>query len=477
MSEKLVLLKPALDCDGVHLKDPLTAIQVFDQNRNKKQKFFCPRNCLLEEMRFFKSYFELDPDLREITVQCDLSIFSWLIRYVKRYIDPDSYRNCHLNTSNVTSLMISSKFLQIDSLVSKCTSFIAQNLVKIYQPGFSIKTIEPELIQIIFSSANLGSLLRDDKLSTCDNEIFVYMISSLFDPTYQNEFCPINASRLCFCENCSRIFSLDSISLCETGEAHVPGPGCFNSANEFLQYCYFQLRSRRHLLLSIWAVCTTLSCSKCGKVCQLINQGGHSLEDTSNLGQLAKSLKSDLDLIQNINEFVWNHKRYSNRSKVLDFDREKLVDFAELNWMTKEELVTDTPGVLKFQSSEQYEFLAVEQTWRGGRLIRENQDLQRQREGKATANLIQFLTSQRYKKPQEPDDSPDQSKDFSLLPNGGLFLRIFDEFVEYQPCPISKERSKTPVTNVKKSVSRPKTSFQTNDTITSASTSSVSTSQ
>ena len=52
-----------------------------------KQDFQCPRDLLVQEMKYFAEYLSTDAQRWEevdISVHCDVQIFEWLMRYVKR---------------------------------------------------------------------------------------------------------------------------------------------------------------------------------------------------------------------------------------------------------------------------------------------------------------------------------------------------------------------------------------------------------
>lgn len=52
-----------------------------------KQDFNCPRDLLVREMKYFAEYLSADSQRWEdvdISVHCDVQIFDWLMKYVKR---------------------------------------------------------------------------------------------------------------------------------------------------------------------------------------------------------------------------------------------------------------------------------------------------------------------------------------------------------------------------------------------------------
>ncbi len=54
-----------------------------------KQDFTCPRDLLISEMRYFAEYLSVEAQRWEevdISVHCDVQIFDWLMKYVKRQL-------------------------------------------------------------------------------------------------------------------------------------------------------------------------------------------------------------------------------------------------------------------------------------------------------------------------------------------------------------------------------------------------------
>ena len=58
-----------------------------------KQDFTCPRDLLISEMRYFAEYLSVEAQRWEevdISVHCDVQIFDWLMKYVKRRLHDKS---------------------------------------------------------------------------------------------------------------------------------------------------------------------------------------------------------------------------------------------------------------------------------------------------------------------------------------------------------------------------------------------------
>ena len=94
-----------------------------------RRDFTCPRDVLVQEMRYFAGYLSSGTllwDEVDISVHCDVPVFEWLMRYVKRGImegpsgevlseEPPTPQ---LGPGNAVSILISSDFLKMDNLVS-----------------------------------------------------------------------------------------------------------------------------------------------------------------------------------------------------------------------------------------------------------------------------------------------------------------------------------------------------------------------
>lgn len=74
-------------------------IHVCDEAKNLKEDFICPRDLLISEMKYFAEYLSMDAQRWEevdISVHCDVHIFNWLIKYVKRNIKEN--KDCEIPT-------------------------------------------------------------------------------------------------------------------------------------------------------------------------------------------------------------------------------------------------------------------------------------------------------------------------------------------------------------------------------------------
>jgi hypothetical protein len=88
-------------------------------------------------------------------VHCDIQIFQWLIRYLN---EPDSPPP--LDTTNVISILISSQFLKMSSLVDICLTFVCGNLNEILKMPIDLNCLNHDLLSRL--SARLTVEVLDD---------------------------------------------------------------------------------------------------------------------------------------------------------------------------------------------------------------------------------------------------------------------------------------------------------------------------
>ncbi|GFR48618.1 hypothetical protein Agub_g10532 [Astrephomene gubernaculifera] len=92
--------------------------------------FTCNIITLTEGMRYFRDFVHKAIQGRtspiEISVQCDVAVFEWLLGYCH-----GQHNKGHVTVDRVLALLIASNFLQMESLVFDCLSFMAEHLVEV----------------------------------------------------------------------------------------------------------------------------------------------------------------------------------------------------------------------------------------------------------------------------------------------------------------------------------------------------------
>ena len=124
--------------------DNIVVIHVCDENRQIKRDFVCKREILVHHMKYFQSFLsenENGYDDIDISVHCDVDIFEWLMTFIHEPDDPPK-----LDKTIVVSILISSEFLQMDSLVDLCLEHVSNSLGDIIKLPIDLSCISEKLI-------------------------------------------------------------------------------------------------------------------------------------------------------------------------------------------------------------------------------------------------------------------------------------------------------------------------------------------
>jgi len=269
------------------LKGPTMVIHVCDEAKNLKKDFHCPRDLLVQEMKYFAEYLSTDAQRWEevdISVHCDVQIFDWLIKYVKRG-SKDVESEPKLEANNVVSILISSDFLKMDTLVSECIKFCHQNMSTIVATPCNMGCINDRLltrISDLFSHNEADSVKdRKDKFKS---KLFSKKIERLFEPEGSNLDSPEKATTLFRCSVCKRVLTHNlqnkvkctpsrmTIDRCgQLTYSHVRDPTF--DLNDYVLELKSQLKSWRDVYWRLWGTVNYMTCTRCLQVFPLVEFG------------------------------------------------------------------------------------------------------------------------------------------------------------------------------------------------------------
>lgn len=125
----------------------IVIIHVCDENQKISRDFCCKRDILVQHMKYFHKFLSENDqgyDDIDISVHCDVEIFEWLMAYIHEPNSPPK-----IDKSILVSILISSEFLQMDSLVELCINQMTQNLNEIVKLPIDLSCISERLINKI----------------------------------------------------------------------------------------------------------------------------------------------------------------------------------------------------------------------------------------------------------------------------------------------------------------------------------------
>uniref|UniRef100_A0A8C5VUF8 SANT and BTB domain regulator of CSR n=1 Tax=Microcebus murinus TaxID=30608 RepID=A0A8C5VUF8_MICMU len=258
---------------------PNMVIHVCDEAKNLKEDFICPRDLLISEMKYFAEYLSMDAQRWEevdISVHCDVHIFNWLIKYVKR--NTKENKDCEMPTlepGNVISILISSEFLKMDSLVEQCIQYCHKNMNAIVATPCNMNCINANLLTRIadlFTHNEVDDL--KDKKDKFRSKLFCKKIERLFDPEYLNPDSRSNAATLYRCCLCKKLLTKETERRipCIPGKINVDRHGNIIyihirdktwDVHEYLNSLFEELKSWRDVYWRLWGTINWLTCSRC----------------------------------------------------------------------------------------------------------------------------------------------------------------------------------------------------------------------
>uniref|UniRef100_A0A8B9IJM8 KIAA1841 n=1 Tax=Anser cygnoides TaxID=8845 RepID=A0A8B9IJM8_ANSCY len=269
---------------------PNMVIHVCDEAKNLKEDFVCPRDLLISEMKYFAEYLSVDAQRWEevdISVHCDVHIFDWLIRYVKRNTkDCEANEMPTLEPANVISILISSEFLKMDSLVEKCIHYCHKNMNAIVATPCNMNCINVNLVTNIadlFTHNEVEEL--KDKRDKFKSKLFCKKIERLFDPEYVNPDSRGSAATLYRCCLCKKLLTKETERRipCVPGKINIDQHGNIVfvhirdktwEVHEYLIGLHEELKSWRDVYWRLWGTVNWLTCSRCNQ-CFLCTEFSH----------------------------------------------------------------------------------------------------------------------------------------------------------------------------------------------------------
>ncbi|XP_038607078.1 uncharacterized protein KIAA1841 homolog isoform X2 [Tachyglossus aculeatus] len=258
---------------------PNMVIHVCDEAKNLKEDFICPRDLLISEMKYFAEYLSMDAQRWEevdISVHCDVHIFNWLIRYVKRNTKENG--DCQMPTlepGNAISILISSEFLKMDSLVEQCIRYCHKNMNAIVATPCNMNCINANLLTRIadlFTHNEVDDV--KDKKDKFKSKLFCKKIERLFDSEYRNPDSRSNAATLYKCCLCKKLLTKETERRipCVPGKINIDQHGNIVyihlrdktwEVHEYLGNLYEELKSWRNVYWRLWGTVNWLTCSRC----------------------------------------------------------------------------------------------------------------------------------------------------------------------------------------------------------------------
>ncbi|GAB0100594.1 Kiaa1841 [Sergentomyia squamirostris] len=268
------LVSPILG-DGQKVEAEIV-IHVCDEVKNISKDFTCPQKLLVSKMGYFP---EVTAGQRledmDISVHCDIQIFEWLMKWVKRdTLSQPEWPT--LDPFNVIPILVSASFLQMEPLLLDCLSFCHARLSDIVKASANLSCLNESIVtRLAAMFTNLELEQIRDKKDRVAPRLWTKMIQSLCEPEPQalrGHYASL--AGLFRCSKCGRFLTpaVASYVFCLPQNMRVNRWGQIVSQHtrdsnwnitNFIAALYKELRSWRRLYWRLWGHCHFLYCSIC----------------------------------------------------------------------------------------------------------------------------------------------------------------------------------------------------------------------
>lgn len=158
-----------------------------DEVKGVSKDFMCPQKLLVSKMGYFADVTSGQRlEDMDISVHCDLQIFEWLMRWVKKETlgseEPQS-----LDPSNVVPILVSASFLQMEPLLLDCLSFCHSRLNEVVKASANLSCLNDGIItRLAAMFTNLELEMVKDKKDRVAPRLWTKLIQSLCEPEAQS---------------------------------------------------------------------------------------------------------------------------------------------------------------------------------------------------------------------------------------------------------------------------------------------------
>ncbi|XP_012266764.2 SANT and BTB domain regulator of class switch recombination [Athalia rosae] len=252
-------------------------IHVCDEAKNIKKDFRCPQKLLVQKMCYFADV-TAGQKLEEmdISVHCDIVIFDWLMRWVKKDIIKKSEWPV-FEANNVIPIMVSASFLQMEPLLEDCLIYCHNNLSEVLKTSAILTCLNDNLLtRLATLFTNVDVELLKDKKDKIQSRLFCKLIVSLADSTPDEKRGHYSSLATLFkCGKCGKnvVRSISDSIPCVPSAMRIDTKGNIHSMhtrdiswtlNDYIIALRTELRSWRRVYWRLWGDCHFLMCRQCG---------------------------------------------------------------------------------------------------------------------------------------------------------------------------------------------------------------------
>lgn len=247
-----------------------------DELKGVSRDFSCPQKLLVSKMGYFADVTSGQRlEDMDISVHCDLQIFEWLMKWVKKDSNPNDDCPC-LDASNVVPILVSASFLQMEPLLLDCLSYCHGRLNEVIKASANLSCLNDNIISrlaAMFTNIELESV--KDKKDRIAPRLWTKMIQSLCEVEPQSlRGHYASLAGLFRCLRCGKYLTQglapyvycvpQNMKLNRWGQlisTHVRDTNW--NLNNFVSALHKEVKSWRKVYWRLWGQCHFLYCAIC----------------------------------------------------------------------------------------------------------------------------------------------------------------------------------------------------------------------
>jgi len=245
-------------------------IHVHDDRVGQSSDFTCSRAEIVAHMKYFERFLGssgadgCDPDDVDISVHCDISVFEWLVKYMRA----PATSAATLAVPSVVSILISSEFLQMGPLVEDCLRYIHLHINQIVKLPIDFGCINATLLHRLTEKFSVDEL---DDIKDQREKLVGRLYMKKLELFLENE----EPRTLQQCCNCKRLYTQHAgPARCTEAKMTIDYHGAVvarHKPNPEWRVSRYILRLRsegkswREIYWHIWGLSHVMTCTVCGE--------------------------------------------------------------------------------------------------------------------------------------------------------------------------------------------------------------------
>ena len=199
-------------------------IRVIDDAHSLTKNFICPASLLLSSMTYFRdnlSSYQDNWQEIDISVHCDLQVFSWLMEYI---LSSSTRPPPRLDAKRVFSVLVSSEYLGMPNLVNTCIHYISENINAVLAMHTSTECLNQLAIDKLASMLTCTRLEQiQDPKDIIRDKLFASKLKFILDLHDKDDSRPFTLNSVYKCSDCQHcvLSGLESLFQCGSNSAQI----------------------------------------------------------------------------------------------------------------------------------------------------------------------------------------------------------------------------------------------------------------